>query len=373
MARLSLVDRLKKEGQKTKDELDKSENLLKKISAQKANVEPKLIEREQKTVAEADRQTDKQTDRQISRQISRPLDRQISRQISRPQNGQIAGQIDEQIENNPFYWMTEKQISVFSFLVSKKQHITRLNDIERGTNVPYGTVRGAIKKLVSEGCISEPRRYRRGRFHGISYVVDEALEKTFKDWIQERQIGAHIERQIHKQTDMQTDMQTGPYIEEEENIYLLLKPDRIQHIYPSLHNIGFEQKHLKEIIEAWRLQKFNLDELPESLERASSAIEGNKDKIKDPLNYIYASLMKGSFAKPAGFLTRAEKEARDRIEEAKRIKTLNEEAETLEFKNWWNGLDQQQQDDIDNKSKMKFEKNGLAMWAHRKNQFHKQS
>ncbi len=374
MARLSLADRLKRGGKTTQEELDKSKALIKKISKTKGDREepskpltPETDEQaDRQTDNQADRQFNKQIDRQFNKQIDRQFNKQIDRQLDRSVTEQINRQIDRHVIANPFYWMTEKQAIILAYLVSQENFITRLDDIVKSTGIAYGTTRGAIKRLVSEGCISQPRRYRRGRFHGISYVVNDTVCSKFMEWNSNRQLPQQIERQTVTKTDRKTDF----YIEEEDIYILLLSTEHITHIYPKLSSTGFEQKHLKEIIESWKFQKLDPHELSDSLERAEWAVKHN-DKIKDPLNYVYSSLMKGPFAKPAGFVSKAENEAQEKVEEAKRIQALNEEAEKLEFENWWRGLSKDEQDAVDAMAKVRSmaKKDGPAIRGHRMNCF----
>jgi hypothetical protein len=81
--------------------------------------------------------------------------------------------------------------------------------------------------------------------------------------------------------------------------------------------------------------------------------------------------MKGPFAKPAGFISRAEHKAQEKVEEAKRIQALNEEAETLEFENWWRGLSKGEQEGVDATAKVRSmaKKDGPAIRGHRMNCF----
>jgi hypothetical protein len=308
-------------------------------------------------------QTGKHSDRHSDRHSDKPSDKHTDRHTNRHSHNSGF--------DDPFHWITEKQGNILTFLIDKQTWITSLNDISVATNIAYGTVRSSIRKLVIEKCIAKPQKYRRGNSQGISYSINEALCSQFKKHKYYRQSNRQSGRQsdggmTHWQTHSMADSNR---LEEEDINILLLNSDQIKHIYPKLHSTGFEQKHLKEIIDSWNFQKFTLDDLPDSLERAEWAVKHN-DKIKDPLNYIYSSLMKGPFAKPAAFVSRAECEAQEKVKEAKRIQALNEEAETLEFENWWRGLSKGEQEAVDATAKVRFMANdGPAIRGHRMNCF----
>ena len=110
---------------------------------------------------------------------------QRNKQSIEHSKGQSIKQTREQLPPDPFYWITQKQAKVLSFLVEQENRITRLKTISRATGVPYGTARKAIKALVSEKCISQPSRYRKGRFQGFSYSLNEPLCKQFIEWRQQ--------------------------------------------------------------------------------------------------------------------------------------------------------------------------------------------
>ena len=110
--------------------------------------------------------------------------------------------IDRHEALDPFHWITENQAKVLSFLINQSHKITRLSDISKHTDVAYGSVRGALRTLVKENCITKPVRYRRGKFHGISYQINDAICMQFKKSVHYRQMG--------RQNKRQTDTKTGP-------------------------------------------------------------------------------------------------------------------------------------------------------------------
>jgi hypothetical protein len=114
--------------------------------------------------------------------------------------------------------------------------------------------------------------------------------------------------------------------EEEENLLLIHIEHHLSTIYPHLNSIGFEKSQLQDVIQSWKANNLNLEHLSESLQRAEYAIENKSFQMDDPLNYIYKSLMKGTFRKPPGFKTRAELQAEEILSEQKRISEMKDEA-----------------------------------------------
>jgi hypothetical protein len=56
--------------------------------------------------------------------------------------------------------------------------------------------------------------------------------------------------------------------------------------------------------------------------------------MDDPLSYVYRALLRGSFARPKGYKSRAEQQAEEMLAEQKRISEINEEA----FQLWCDNL-----------------------------------
>ena len=104
--------------------------------------------------------------------------------------------------------MSKNQITIFSFLIDNKSRITTLETISNRTGVPYGTVRGVIRKLVQKKCLSPPQRYRDGAAQGFSYNVDEEVCQQFKNHKYYRQSGGHYDEQSIGQSNRQSDEQT---------------------------------------------------------------------------------------------------------------------------------------------------------------------
>ena len=322
-------------------------------------------ETEQLTERQTEQLNDKPNNKPNDRRNDKPNDRRDDRRDDRLY--QKRNTLVDIVISNPVLLLTKKQAIVLDYLIDKKNKVSQLQEIVSVTGVKYGTVRGILRFLTNEHYISKPERYKKGQFYGFKYTLNETICSDFKSRFHNQRNDQRNDQLINRQI---TERKTGPIIEEEDiNILLLLNREKIKLIYPTLYAKGFEQKHLKELADAWNFQKFTLDDFPDSLERAEWAVKHN-DKIKDPLNYVYSALMKGPFAKPAGFVSRAECEAQEKVKEAKRIQALNEEAETLEFENWWRGLPKGEQEGIDATAKVRsMAKDGPAIRGHRMNCF----
>ena len=67
--------------------------------------------------------------------------------------------------------MTDNQKKIMQYLINQPNYITNTNNIVKDTKIPYGTVRSIIDRLIKEKYISKPKRYRKGKFHGIAYKI----------------------------------------------------------------------------------------------------------------------------------------------------------------------------------------------------------
>ena len=187
--------------------------------------------------------------------------------------------------------------------------------IVRETGVPYITVRKAIKRLVETNILR------------LSY------DKTLKQFDYEINTEIKVKRSniISGSYQDQNNIRAPHYIEEEERTLLL---EKINIIYPNLHGIGFEQSQLQDVIQSWKTNKLDLDQLPESLQRADFAVENKSFKMDNPLDYVYKSLMRGVFRKPPGFKSMAEIQAEEMLAEQRHIADMREDA----FQLWCDNL-----------------------------------
>lgn len=158
---------------------------------------------------QSDRHSDSQIDTPIDSQIDRHSNRQSKEQSNRQSNRHSARHAFE----DQFHWMSKNQIAIFSFLIDNKSRLTTLETISNCTGVPYGTVRGVIRKLVQKKCLSPPQRYRDGAAQGFSYNVDEGVCQQFKKHKYYRQSlrqpNEQSKTQSSRQSDKQTVFQTG--------------------------------------------------------------------------------------------------------------------------------------------------------------------
>lgn len=180
--------------------------------------------------------------------------------------------------------------------------------INRETDISYITIRRALKRMIDFN------------------IVRVQYDKIRKEFDYEMNPGINVKKStIRAVHGHDQSMIRAPHYIEEEDIYNLLL-EKINVIYPSLHNIGFERSQIQDVIQSWKLNSIDLKDLPESLQRADYAVEHKSFKMNDPLNYVYSALIKGLFRKPTGYKSRAEIQADERLAEQKQISEKNEEA-----------------------------------------------
>jgi predicted transcriptional regulator len=161
-----------------------------------------------KTVRQSNERPNGQSDRHSDSQIDTQIDSQIDRHSNRQSKEQSYRQSARHTFEDQFHWMSKNQIAIFSFLIDNKSRVTTLETISNCTGVPYGTVRGVIRKLVQKKCLSPPQRYRDGATQGFSYNVDEGVCQQFKEHKYYRQSIRQSDEQSEKQSNRQSDEQT---------------------------------------------------------------------------------------------------------------------------------------------------------------------
>lgn len=230
------------------------------------------------------------------------------------------------------------QRRVLQELVRMPSAYTGYPELEAKTGVKFATIRYCLKIFLHRGIISKPRKFRNGMHQGliISVNKEEANKYLYhSDFGSIYQTKSHSDYHSNPQPDNLAVSPTvnlaPPYKEEEDNIFINLLLSRLPEMFPNLTKIGFEAKQLKEIILSWHMLKIPLDHLPESLDRIDWAVSNKKINAENHLNYVYKSLMRGPFAKPPGFVSRAEEAANAEIEEANQIVELKKKAFEAKF------------------------------------------
>ena len=219
--------------------------------------------------------------------------------------------------NIPTVSLSERQDIIYDwFLQNGFKGTFNKELIRRGTGIPYETIRKTIRKF--EKCL-----LIRLHYDTVAKLFDYELNSNIQPKRNRNRTPSGQEQDRNR---------TG-LIEEEEYIYLLLL-EKFHLMFPSLHDIGFEKAQIQDVIRSWKLNKLDLDDLPESLQRADYAVENKSFKMNNPLNFVYSSLMKGTFRKPTGYKSRAEIQAEDRLAEQKQISEKNDEA----FQLWCDNL-----------------------------------
>ncbi|MGC8495262.1 MAG: hypothetical protein ACP5SH_26400 [Syntrophobacteraceae bacterium] len=263
------------------------------------------------------------------------------------------------LRNNEFGWMTHSQRTVLYFLVSQGSGVTQLEDIVRNTKVPYGTVRKVLEVLVREKLISKPVKYRKGNQQGLSYTLNEALCRRCMSALghSKSHSTGHTEGQSDERSNeralQRADYGTLPYILDDDDSvgrenHHLRNPD-LADIYPSLFESGLRSEHLAQVTKAWNLNRLNLMELHDSLEKAEWDVRENGSKMDRPLGYVLKALKNGSYTAPKGFKLRRQIQAEESARVARELRDLAEKEIEDRFFAWWTALSSDEKNDIDAK------------------------
>lgn len=156
------------------------------------------------TLKQADRQSNRQTVGHSDRQTDTLSDRHSEKQSDRHS---LRQSVRHSHDENPDF-LSSKQLGILEYLISNESRVTTLSDISKNTNVPYGTVRGSLNRLVKENFISRPVRYRKGMFQGITYTINDVKCKSVKEYFKAHSEGRHSDRQSHGHSDGRTVSQT---------------------------------------------------------------------------------------------------------------------------------------------------------------------
>ncbi len=263
------------------------------------------------------------------------------------------------LRNNEFGWMTHSQRTVLYFLVSQGSGVTQLEDIVRNTKVPYGTVRKVLEVLVREKLISKPVKYRKGNQQGLSYTLNEALCRRCMSALGHSNnhstghTGGQSDERSTERALQRADYGTLPYILDDDDLvgrenHHLRNPD-LADIYPSLFESGLRSEHLAQVTKAWNLNRLNLLELHDSLEKAEWDVRENGSKMDRPLGYVLKALKNGSYTAPKGFKLRRQIQAEESARVARELRDLAEKEIEDRFFAWWTALSSVEKNDIDAK------------------------
>jgi hypothetical protein len=328
----------------------------------------------QRPIYRSDGQTDGQTDGQSTGQ-SKGQSKNLKKDRSKGQTkDRSKGQSSKVIKftNDPSLLLTHNQASVLYFLIENKSRVTKIEEIKQVTDIPYDTVRKVMRVLVKEGFITKPRKFRKGNYQGIKYSIDDQLCKDFMTKSKGQNNGqsnGRFQDQSNGRTVQWPDKRPGKNLSlEEDNLdTLLLIEQNFNDLYPFLAKIGFEANHIAQIAKCWTMQGLSIKDLPLSLERAEWAVKHNDDhQIEKPLSYVVSSLKRGPFAAPTGFVSRKEQQAAEARKEADKCRELNEQYLEDRFLAWWNGLSQEEKDEVDSINPIVKDLKGDFKIAHRK-------
>jgi len=238
--------------------------------------------------------------------------------------------------DDPVWYISDIQAVVLWYLINDKSKVASRETISGYTNIKKSTVKTSIRRLSALGFISKPRRLKN---LGASYQLFSEPCKRFIDqrWpmIKEKygeppQVPTNIPTRVPTKTP--TDTGTDPSLIIEEDLKTLLL--EIKYKFTKLSALGFGHPQLSKIVAAWKNNSMALDRLSESLRRVEYALEhGKLFEKKDPLNYVYVSLVNGEYARPNGYKSPAELQAEAELEEQRRVEAIRKQAADLEFLN----------------------------------------
>lgn len=244
--------------------------------------------------------------------------------------------------NNGFLGITNRQAEILKFLISKKEKVSQVEEIEQHTGIAKGTVKWSLRVLSRLRFISKKKQCRKGEFQGFSYSLNSKLCEQFLKELNNKNFESPSKSQpessdagfsVPSGGQLSTLLSTSIYLEEEDTFNLLLAPQKLALIHPVLTAAGLETLQIKDIFDAWRMQGMDLKLLPESLERAEYAVEHKSFKMNNPLNYVFSILMKGSFPKPPNYRSRAERMADEALAEAAAVQAKLRELRNMQFQN----------------------------------------
>lgn len=284
---------------------------------------------------------------------------QIDERIAERNRERNSGQINGRIADDPAYLLVDSHARVLAFLIQKTSRITKLQEIVDETAVPYGTVRRALETLAKCRFISRPQRYKRGRFHGIQYTLNESLCGDFAAKRREHFTGQNGELN-NGQNGERTDKRAEPPCLDDDLLGRAatsnhrqgdpeLSDQELEDLFPNLHESGFRSSHLHQVAKVWKILKMNLDELYDNLEKAEWDVRENGARMEKPCVYVLSALKHGPYSAPKGFKYRRQLQAEESAKVAKELRDLADKELEDRFYVWWNGLPADEKRQVDAK------------------------
>lgn len=271
--------------------------------------------------------------------------------------------------------LTENEAALLICLQKVEGHPTNLVQISLALKVSQNTLKKCMNRLVQKGVVVREGKCRVGRHNAFRASVNpvrvvlgdpsKRLVKVAQD-LHPQFLLLHEDLSVYPSGDPPKHPSSYPPLntEEEDNIIYtnLLQPEVEGNwkgtAYPKIAEIGLSQEHLMKIVKAWKRDKIPLELLPVSLERAEYALEHNS-KIEKPLDYVYSVLLRGTFAKPQGFKSRAELAMEEMKREADAIRAREEEYFEDAFLVWWDRLAEQGRVEVDTSNKTALKTPGI--------------
>ncbi|BBO86752.1 hypothetical protein DSCO28_73180 (plasmid) [Desulfosarcina ovata subsp. sediminis] len=327
MARLSMAERLRESGGATVEKLNVARARLK-------------TQTEERPEGQSDGHNNGQTNTLADEQADTLTDSRTDT-LADSRNNELKSTLDITLMGtqkgipgiDPFFWMTPSQQKILSFLNSLPVTKTRLQDISKNTNVPYGTVRKALERLHKNNCISKPQKIRIGQWQGLQIELLEngrewvrhsgTLKDSPKDTLRDGRSSGHSGGQSYEQSLISSSSlnKTTTY----QNFEKILETNPELGYWKSK---GLTSKQMA----SW-VEKFSLttEDLVQSLcfcrfSLVDNGVEELK-KIRDPLDWIFKILERsGAHPKPKDYKSHQERLV-DR--ELERVKEIQRQAEAL--------------------------------------------
>ena len=168
MSRKSFADRVRERKQIIQENLDRSSDKLNDMSLEWNGVEDERTD-ELKDERKSERKNERKDERKSERKDERKDERKSERNDERK----------PKLNNDNLKFLPLNHEKILNFLVNKEEYITKIDEISKATNVPYGTVRRVLVKLADNNLITRPKRYMAGKFNGIQYTVNDSLCNEF--------------------------------------------------------------------------------------------------------------------------------------------------------------------------------------------------
>lgn len=249
---------------------------------------------------------------------------------------------------NTLFLRTARQVKIFRHIYSKGNFITSYGELEHILGIPAGTIKHTISKLGEHGYLTKRKHSGQNNVQGLHIQLDNSkrTDQLNSRIVQMDRSKPHskISRENKKNISLsQTDLFPALSLTEED----------LQINYPALFACGFRTNQIQQICTNLKRVGRNIGNLLLGMEYANAWLEignlldGKKEKVAEPLNYIFKSLYKtGLFKRPNGYVFPEELAAKDAEARANAAKKAAEAKEEEEFQKWKMNLSSEEKDHL---------------------------